>query len=202
MKLWVFINKVILYLWFVTRLQKLKTLIYRFIWERQYVKSTVIVPATSLKELASRIKPDWWRADSWKQLFDAVSTPEYVQWVWLHGPQDSGFDCDEYAVYITAVINDSLKKGLLNEVGIKRAWMTTICWVTEAGGVYGHNVSVLEYNFGGKETYFYMDYGMPSGPFNSLRDLAEAVVKLYGGKYLTIIAKQNINLGLHELIFP
>ena len=201
-KLWLFINRVVLYIWFKSRIPKLHTALYRFVYEREYIKTVQVPVISSLQELAGRLKPDWWRADGLRQLFDVVSSPSYVQWVWMTGPVKDGFDCDEFAVYITEAVNSSLQANTLSEPGLHKAWFTTVCWLKEDGKYEGHNVSALEYWSNGEISYRYMDYQMPSRPFKSLEELASGVVKDYGGHKTTIIVKQDVSLGVHELIFP
>lgn len=149
--------------------------IYQFIWERQ---RRPLQKFESLEALVEYVKKLKWRADSWRQLWDAFSAPEHVQWIAETTPDKFIGDCDEFAIYQAAVIAE---QGLGRNEGVLNTYVMTVMWYQpatfDAKGKYGgHNVCLLELQ-GGK--WAYMDYGFPSAQADSLGAVAGLVLKMY-----------------------
>lgn len=152
--------------------------LYRWMFEFKYYSPNSPlyspVPAySSLYQLAdllgNKLK---WRADSLKQLFDAMGTAEAVQYKMSVINQPFIGDCDEFAVYAATAINKSILADpdfgvyYFNK-RIKKAYVMTVMWLRYSGqtwrsnylGFGGHNVCVIELEDG---DLAWMDYGMPS----------------------------------------
>lgn len=179
---------------------KWKSAFYRRIFEAKY-RDVPVATYLSLEQLATWIGLQKWRADSWEQLFDAVSYPGKVQAV---GQDTEGAhyigDCDEFAIYLTAALQKSLAQGVMPGTNIRAARFFTTTWVELDGWTpTGHNVCLLEYgpNPEGVPSYAYMDYGMPSAPFTSINDVATAIRERYaapGGSVPIVFAIQQLDL--------
>lgn len=158
--------------------------LYRFVWERKY-KSVKIHRFERLALLVDFIRLQKWKADSWKEMFDAVSSPEKVQAIGQDASGDHLIgDCDEFAVYLANAISVSLKAGMMAADGIANPRFLTITWIdkkTKKAG--GHNVCLLEYpSEVGSSLYAYMDYGKPSAKFFTIGDVVKLVRDTYVGE--------------------
>lgn len=130
-------------------LYRLKSRLYRFLFERKY-RDVPVRPVSTLIEIGRRLGPKWWRADNWRQLWDAVSYPGRVQAYIDEGvPPLSGFDCDEFAIYTAHVLNVSRLRYVYSPRFVTVLWRKG--WLVE-----GHNVCAYS---DGEELGFY-DYGV------------------------------------------
>lgn len=148
---------------------------------------------TSLRQIATWMGSFKWKADSWRELFDAVCTPQKVQAVGSDSPH--GNDCDEAARYVSCSIEHARVTGLLDPEGVHRAWFLTVTWMEEDGTTGGHNVALVEF-FGenGVIQYAYMDYGMPHRRYATAHDVALEVVRDYAGWRTNGSARQQASL--------
>lgn len=180
----IFFGRVGIMLYMGLRLYSLWSHIYRFLFEQRFkhVKLTLVSTLRQAHQNVTKLK---WTSDSWEQLFDAVSGPGKVEAI-ISGaePQpDHGTDCDEFASYLSNVIDNSLVDGTTplqdSERDLWEATIMSVMWVDASGKYGGHNVCLLEYR-GNLTTYFkYMDYGMPSIPCMTINDVARLVVDRY-----------------------
>ncbi|NDD84284.1 hypothetical protein EBZ38_08445 [bacterium] len=114
------------------------------------------------------------------ELGDAISHPEYVQWVIDNQKAPMGMDCDEHAVYIVAAIKNSLALNNFLDVSVRDVELLTVCWLNKKGEYEGHNVALItNENFSIK--YSYMDYGFPSNSRPTVEQLVDDIIHRYGG---------------------
>lgn len=107
-----------------------------------------------------------WTADGVKQLWDAFSTAAAVWWRFLRGMAVG--DCDDFAVFICAVLLKSKKEGHCKDIVFVD--IMTITW--EKGG---HNVALLTRDDGKMGV---MDYKKPDW-FNNAQEAKEFVLSKY-----------------------
>lgn len=166
---------------------KARSDIYRTIWEQQF-KDVPLSRLNSLDEVAAMIRPGAYRPDSWRSLFDSVGYPGKAQLVFegkLEPSED--FDCDDFAVWVTAVLTEGQKR-----MGIFDVTQTSVFW-----GMSGHVVC----SFVKEGAWHYMDYGPSVGPFASLADLAAYVAKTSGkGAKPLIAARHDTSLRLIDTL--
>lgn len=175
------ISKLVILFGFKLGIYRIWSKIYRFIWERN--KRLPLKSFLSLEELVAYVGSFKWRADTWRELGDAISSPEHVQWIAENDPKRFIGDCDEFAVYQANVIENSLSKFNHNFVKqFNRAFVMTIMWYqhdTDVGYA-GHNVCLLST---ANRKYCYMDYGFPSVEVETPAEIAEMVMKRYASNY-------------------
>jgi hypothetical protein len=147
-----FIVRWFLFLFFKLHLYRAWSNLYRFIWER---RREPLKNFASLKELVDYIRDFRWRQDGWRQLWDAASHPEHVQYLMQYHPDEGSGDCEDVSLYIGSVIS--------RQFGIPCETLS-VMWVLG-----GHNVCLIR-NLNG--TFCYMDYGWPS---MSRKTVAEVV---------------------------
>lgn len=163
--------------------------LYRWLWERQY-RNVAIPDYLSFLDIAMTLRRMKWVADGPKQLWDAISTPEAVQWRLDNLPGREVGDCDEHAIYIADRIVSAQKKGSFADKNLVEVCFVTITWIVPATGeMGGHNVCGLKWKFLDREMYGYMDYGMPIMASLSWDEVAEAVRVRYSG------AQEVVSLG-------
>lgn len=174
---WYFLATFYTYWCFKLRVYQLKSYVYRWIWEREY-QDIRISTFESLQKLAKHIKPQWWRADGWRQLWDATSYPGKAELVFrgIVNPPIQGFDCDDYAVFLTAAITESLAQGVLTDL-VHRPKILNVMWF-ESWIPHGHSVCLLVIPPSLESStvrYSYMDYGIPSHPQNSVQEVVDLI---------------------------
>lgn len=165
---------------------QMKSLAYRWLWERKYLKSEIVTFPTL--EALSRFTQHGrlWRADSWKAGFDAVITPGRAQAV-FSGAEEApveDFDCDDHAIFVVASAARSLESGVMHTEGVVRPRFFTVTWMrTDTGKATGHNVCLLEVPQGPGRSpkWCYMDYFGPSPHLEEVHQVARAVMLLYAG---------------------
>lgn len=149
--------------------------LYQFIWERN--TRTRIRRFDKLDDLVAYMRRMKWKADGWRQLWDAVSDVRHVQYLADTDPNHAIGDCDEFAVYEAAVVNNELiddREWSHCNLGLP-AQLLTVMWYATSGdtlGFGGHNVCLLSYRDG---TWAYMDYGHPSKPRLTIQQVADDV---------------------------
>lgn len=184
LRLWYFVACWATWAFMAWRGYKVKSWVYRRLWERKYLKSE-IVTFPSLEALAEFTKyGSLWKGDSWRAGFDAVSTPGRVQAIFAGAEPapTEDLDCDDHAIFVVAASNRSLDEGLLNAEGVMRPRFFTVTWMrTDTWVPTGHNVCLFEVPQGPERfpKWCYMDYGAPSAHVESIHDVARAVMLRY-----------------------
>lgn len=123
-----------------------------------------------------------WRADSWKQMWDAVSYPAKAQAVFdgTYDPPD-GCDCDEFAIFICNSVERGLATGAMKAGEVSNPKFVTIVWL-EGWRATGHNVCLVTLADG---KLAYLDYGLPIAPSATVSELTQKVVSRYASKDAT-----------------
>lgn len=169
------------YLWMVTRLNQIWSKLYQLVWQRNKVMP--LLRFATLERLVEYIKPLKWRPDTWREVGDATSKPEAIQWLAENEPNKLIGDCDEFGHYESAVVQNELKNG--NQLYVRgwkvvQARLFTVMWYqtapVEEVGFGGHNVCGLVLENG---ELCYMDYGHPSQSVKDWDSLAALVRHLY-----------------------
>ena len=182
------------------------TRLYRLIWEARY-STTVLTSYRSIHELVDIMRTCHWTADGWRQLWDAWSYPGRVQSIISTKPEAERLigDCDEFAIYLAAVLEQSSSLGgfengrfclapYLGGLMVDRARVLTLIWINKDGKYGGHNVCLIDWydlnasrhNPRGADVYSYMDYDYPNLGVVDLRGIIEQVMEKYacGGRVL------------------
>lgn len=190
-KMKIFFGRVGILLYMGLRIYSIWSHIYRFFREQRF-KFVELSKFATLEEAHEKVMKLKWTSDSWEQLGDAVSCPEKVE-VIVSGiePQpEHGTDCDEFAIYLTNTIDNSLVDPEVplqaSEPDLWEATMMSVMWVDKDGKYGGHNVCLLEYRHDEWSKWRYMDYGMPSRVMYSTGGIASIVIDRYapGGTLL------------------
>jgi hypothetical protein len=115
-----------------------------------------------------------WRADSWKQLFDAVGCAERVERIFsgLEEP-DTGLDCDEFAIWAAASLRTGKMRGVLVD-DVTNISFLTVTW-RDAKKMQGHNACLFRL----KDKWVYIDYGMPKGHAVDIEGTVKALLAEY-----------------------
>lgn len=183
---WLFLCRLGVWLYFRLHLYRAWSNLYRLIWEQEF-KGKPLHSFKSLEEVGEymRLKAGDWRADSWKQLGDAVSYPQKAQAVFDRAVPvpEAGLDCDEFAIFLTAVLQQSVSDGTFTgpEAPVPRFF--TVMWL-EGWKPAGHNVCLVRH----KGHYAYMDYGQPVGHEDTIQSLAESISVRYGAPDAVLIS--------------
>lgn len=176
-KAWRAVVTFCVYWWLKLGAYRIKSNIYRTLFERKYAKIEIL-PFTHLSQLPEFVKRgSLWRSDSWKQLFDAVSSPQYAQQV-FSGKEpvpEHGLDCDEHAIFLVAAIKKSLELGRLTDK-VKQPFFLTVTWFEDGWKPNGHNVCLFEMEDG---KFYFMDYSEPNGGWDTIQDLVNAIRARY-----------------------
>lgn len=175
----IFMAKLVVWTWFHSNLFRYWSKVYQWVWERN--KTMLLYGYRDITELVSYVGKLKWRADTWREVGDAVSSPEHVQWLAEHEPEKFIGDCDEFAVYQAAVVNRELDMWNPSFAEYKQAYLMSVAWYHTPNGRFGgHNVCLLQDR---KGKYSYMDYGFPSQKVETLEEIAHLVMKRYAGQY-------------------
>lgn len=173
-----FCLKVVIWVTFNLRVYLIWSKLYRIIWERKYSK-TQLAKYTNFQDLATFIESLTWTADGFKQLGDAISTPQKVQWIANNTTDKKIGDCDEFAIYNATVINDALdNQTFVDRIVPVDAYCMSVCWLDQSGKFMGHNVCLLEFPNG---MYRYMDYHNPSTSKGTIEEIAALVRASFSG---------------------
>jgi len=192
-RLWYWVCVFFAYWYLRLRIYKYWSLVYRRIYESQY-DGVPIAVYPDLQALATFVAGQRWEKDSWRELFDAVSSPNKVQARWLGEEAVGGNDCDEFAIYLTAAIRKSLAYGRMQDDGVKQTYFFTVTWFEPGKGLLGkprgHNVCLLEYPSQGRPSrWAFMDYGMPSQLRDTIGEVVHDVREMYseGAPYWPLV---------------
>lgn len=172
--LWILLCRVGVWLYLATHLYRVKSWLYRKLFEHG-VKWYPVQTHRDLDALAATLRKMNWTADGWRQLWDAISYPGAVQARMDSGNFDVG-DCDEFAIYIAAVVKKSRIPGVTNPR------LLTVVWQEKDGTLGGHNVCLLEFQGApDDQRHGYMDYGMPRR-YASVEGCVQGVLQRYRGE--------------------
>ncbi len=137
-----------------------------YVWSRVYrwlyagdtgkVALPTINNEAELTGILSKIK---WKEDTWKELWDAVATPQMV-WVGMTKDLPTGNDCDEFSVLATELLRPFIKGKQFvcnrgGSISILEVGMLSVPW-TWPGGSNGHNVCMFSYNDGERIKWAYV----------------------------------------------
>jgi len=178
---WRFLASIGIWIWLNVRGYKTWSAIHRAIFDRKY-RTTELATYATLTDLAAWIAKQEWVKDGLDSLYDAVCSPQKVQAVGQTGDHKIG-DCDEFAIYQTAVIEKSLAMGLMKTDNVQNPRFFTVTWMEKSGKNSGHNVCLLERpQPNGPVKFSYMDYGMPSEPpLDTPAQVAVLIASRYSG---------------------
>jgi hypothetical protein len=172
--LWIIVCKLACYVFLRWHIYRVKSNVYRSLFEKK-LEWYPVAPHRDLEALAATLRKCIWTADGPKQLWDAISFPGAVQARIDSGDWHIG-DCDEFAIYICAVI---LKSHI---PGVADPKLLTVTWQEKDGTLGGHNVCLMRFPGAPAETAWgYMDYGMPRR-FASPHDCVTGILHRYGGE--------------------
>ena len=187
--------------------------LYRFIWERKY-SNYPLRSYRTFDELAAVIRSCTWVKDGAKQLWDAFSYPGRVQCIIDTNAIGGRYigDCDEFAVYLANVLEQSATFGGFENGRFTLApWyglmmdsskILTVEWVDKNGKYGGHNVCLIEW-FDTRETshmdgtFSYMDYGDPDLICANIQAVLYCIMRKYapdGTLLCWAIHDKNLNL--------
>lgn len=160
--------------------------LYQFLWERN--KKEPLAHYANLDELAACVRTLKWRADTWREIGDAIGSAETVQYRINHDPRRFIGDCDEFGVYEAAIVNKELSDdpNWSQDLELLRGDLLTVMWYKtrefrwEKNGFGGHNVCLLSHTDG---TFSYMDYGWPSERRQTIQEVVEDVRVRYAQFY-------------------
>ena len=163
------------------------SLIYAWIWERNKQEKLQRFP--DIIALAKYVRGLKWRMDSWRELWDAISSIGAIQWKADHVPGAFIGDCDEFGRYSACVIRNELKDDAnWSQQDYDTTFLLTVMWKKTGGdewdgnhrGYGGHNVCLIRYKDG---TWAYMDYGLPIECGPEVKDVVKAVRDRYAQVY-------------------
>lgn len=151
MKVWIL--RILVWCAFNLRIYYAWSRLYRWLWQRRYC-GTVLLWYASFAELEHDLGLIQWKADGWKELWDAISTPQ-ATWA-RHLSGEGSNDCDDISIYAADRIADMVRRG----VQFKKPPIPTtigllsVPWVDLDGKAGGHNVCV--FRFGPDLTWAYV----------------------------------------------
>jgi hypothetical protein len=161
-----------------TRYYKNWSHLYQWLYERQYANILVTLYPT-LDQLHQVVSSCTWTSDGPKELGDAFSSAGYIQHVIDSGGARAIGDCDEFAMYNSTAIWESVQHGIWKDRAIKDTKLLTVRWLMHDGSFEGHNVCLIEWADG---KFSYVDYYNPSSEADSWHAVALQVIKDYGGR--------------------
>lgn len=185
MQVWLFIARIfaLFYLW--ANIYRFWSYTYRFLYERKF-KDIKLPVANTMAEITKLTENGQWRQDSWRALFDSVSSPQRVYAIFSgQEPQpETDLDCDDFMSFTVNDVNYSLANGGLKGQGIDKAYCLTIMWIAkDTLKATGHNVALLESGQNDRTTLWaYMDYSGPMKQQTSIEDVVKQVLDTYAGK--------------------
>lgn len=167
--------------------------VYQWLFQRKYRSPLLVLPGFA--EITKQLHGgSFYRADGIKELGDAISHPEYSQWVLDHGYAPMGFDCDDHAIYIVAAANKSMALDRWADSSVRSVKFMTVTWIDDKGKLSGHNVALIEYRHSDWwSTFTYMDYDHPQARRILIEDVLEDIRAKYGG-----IGAESLGWALHD----
>lgn len=184
------------WLYFKTSIARVWWLAYQALWERK-AREVKLQRFADFNQFVNYVRNLKWRADSWRELFDATSSVKMVQWLADNDPRRLIGDCDEFGHYEAAIIQNELlddphwgikELSTTKGMSIVSTAMLSVMWDKLGGetwegnnlGPGGHNVCLLKFSDG---TYSYMDYSWPSTRVATIGEVAEQVRRRYAQEY-------------------
>jgi hypothetical protein len=160
--------------------------LYQWVWLRRY-KNITLSTYKTYQDLVNVTKTLKWVADGPKQLWDAFSSPQWVEYVVKWSADKRVGDCDEFAIYNANTLNRSVTdKAFTDDPNFSHAGILTVSWIDKDGHISGHNVALLisEHEF--DQMYQYMDYDLPSTKQYSVRQVVQDILDRYapGGELI------------------
>lgn len=167
------------YLYIRLHVMRLWSVVHAWLFERN--TQAPLKRFASIQELAKFVGTLKWRADTWKDLWDSVSSIEAIMWRALYAPGRAIGDCDEFGRLNACVIRNELRHdSQWKGDGVHDAMLLTVMWRSASGVYEGHNVALLEYGrFTGRRAFAYMDYGLPSDKRSTIEEVVADVRKRY-----------------------
>lgn len=160
---------------------KLYKLVYRLIfwsgiymwWSKRYRNlyhskfKTPLPGINNVDTVLSKLALLKWTRDGFRELWDAVGSPHWVQYcinhiISGHGQPKGALDCDEFAVYASAILPPSYDPIVLS-VG----WYGNKGWK-------GHNVCLYRLDDG---TYYYIGNWGNLGPFENPAAVVKDIIR-------------------------
>lgn len=174
-----FFGRLLLFVYAYSRIYSVWSKLYQYLFQRDYRKPLPI--HSGFSSIVNTLRGGkLYRFDGLRELGDAISHPEYVQWVVDSGEAPMGMDCDEHAIYIVAAVKMSLQMDAFIDTSVKNAELLTVGWIDRSGGYGGHNVALIT-SRSYTTSYSYMDYGFPSKSRASVNEVVADIVHRYGG---------------------
>lgn len=177
---YIWIGCISTFLYFKLRISQMWSRFYEFVWDRK--KSMELKRFANEDTLVAYVRNLKWRPDTWRELGDATSSPENVQWLAENEPHKLIGDCDEFGHFQAAVVLNEMAKGntlYVRGLRIATARLFTVMWYdfgADSMGPGGHNVCALTLEDG---SLCYQDYGFPSQSVKSYQELADLVRARY-----------------------
>lgn len=156
---------------------RFKSWLYVLLWEPR-LSHVTIRPFTRLGEITAFLRNgSEWKADGWREGWDAVHSPEYTQSIFdgtLPMPVDGSRDCDDHARFLVAAIKASIKAGVWRENGVD-PHMLDVMWFN-GWTPNGHVVTICRFG----DAWRWADYVDRWSPtFGTLAELAADVRRSY-----------------------
>lgn len=153
--------------------------VHRFLFDRKW-KDVYVPHFNNLWDVALKMRTFKWKRDGISELWDAVCTPQKVQAVGFDLTSPHGNDCDEEAIWLTNVIDNSLPfrgDGYVEQRVIGASFFTVTWYEPATNHFSGHNVCLLNCTDG----FRYMDYHEPSDPCRTIDEVVQTIVDKYAG---------------------
>jgi hypothetical protein len=143
---------------------------YRLIYHRKY-RNVILAKDLSPDVIRKQIIKLTWQKDTYKELWDAVGSPRWVQFalneIEAGRKQPKGaLDCDEFSVWSSAVMIKTLFPSVLN-----------VFYIDNKGKYRGHHVSLFDMLC----KYYHIGNWGQFGPYESLAALINGIIP-NGGK--------------------
>lgn len=169
------------YLYIRLHIMRFWSIVHAWLFERD--TQAPLKRFDSISDLAKFVGTLKWRADTWKDLWDSVSSIGAIMWRALYAPGRAIGDCDEFGRLIACSIRNELWiNPQWNGGGAHDAKLLTVMWRSASGAYEGHNVALLEYGrFTGRKAYAYMDYGLPSDKRSTIEEVVADIRNRYSG---------------------
>lgn len=175
------IARCLIWIGFNSRLIQTWYRLYQYIWQRNTRDPVPLY--RNFSEMYKVINKCQWSADSWRELWDAVSNPQHVQFLINRGERYIG-DCDEFGVYQAAAFSDAIFKREFEDKDLVEACLLTIMWQSSTFKFGGHNVCGLRWQHtDGSIEYGYVDYDLPIRNMHSWEEVVRSVIDRYSTRW-------------------
>ena len=148
-----------------TRIYGLWHRLYSFLYHRKY-KNIKLNIGISPRDAWNDISLLQWKKDSWKELFDSVGDPRWVQYcinqIHMGYPQPEGsLDCDDFSIWCVNCISDQNSPVYFTQSYMKTSYT--------AGG---HAVCVYK----DEGSYYHISNWGIRGPFASMAEISSDII--------------------------